>query len=149
MMVMLTPDADPAGTAIDTRGLAKLRGAAGFSGPLYVKETLVFMFVMGLAGAFLVGIHARVALRWTSFAMNVGLALGGLLLGVVFVESKLQNLYPWSFPAAVQNVSMPPIFGLRGRAGPLHIALLVTVSVLAGVSVMLSGIWWLSRRDVA
>lgn len=129
-------------------GLTQLRRDAGFVGPLPIRETLIFVLLVGLAGAFLVGIHAVVALRWPSFAMNVGLALGGLLIGAVLVESKFQNVYPWSLPAAMMNISMPLIFGLQGRAGPVHVAVLAGASSLACVSVMLLGIWWLCRRDV-
>lgn len=108
----------------------------------------MLVVLVGLGGAFLVGIHAVVALRWPSLALSMGLALGGLMTGVLFVESKLQFLYPWSIPAAVQNMSMPLVFGLQGRAGPGHIAVVVVVSCVGSCAVMLLGMLWLCRRDV-
>jgi hypothetical protein len=128
--------------------LRELRGASGFTGPLHVGETCVFVALVGLAAAFLLGIHAVVALRWSSFAMNIGLALGGLLIGIVLVESELRNFYPWSLPAAVENVSLPLLFGMQGRAGPAHVAALVVASSLACLAVVTLGIAWLCRRDV-
>ena len=129
-------------------GLGRMRADAGFGGSLYVRQTLLLVFLVGLGGALLVGIHAVVALRWPTFAINIGLALGGLLIGVVLVESRLRNFYPWSLPSAVQNIAWPLVFGLRGRAGPLEVAALVAISSIACFAVMALGTWWLGRRDV-
>jgi hypothetical protein len=128
--------------------LARMQGDAGFDGPLLTTETLLFVGVVALGAAFMIAIHAALALRWASMAMNIGLALAGVLLSIVLVESTLRNFFPWALPGAVMNMAMPLLFGLEGRAAPVHVALLVAASCLAGGSVMLLVTWWLCRRDV-
>jgi hypothetical protein len=147
-LVALAHVALSAYTSAAVWGLGRLRADAGFAGPLHVGETLATVALVGAGGACLVAIHAIVALRWAGFAMNVGLSLVGLLFGVVLVESELRNFYPWSQPAAVQNVAWPLVFGLSGRGGPATLAVLVAASVVPAVGVMVAGVWWLGRRDV-
>jgi ABC-2 type transport system permease protein len=129
--------------------LTKLGETTASAGALELTKTTLLVLLVGLGGTFLVAVHAVVALRWPGFALNIGSALAGLLLGVTLVESTLQNVFPWSLPAAVKNLASPLVYGLPGRGGPEHVAVLVATSTIACLLVMALGTWWLCRRDVA
>lgn len=130
-------------------GLTRLRPEVGFVGPLPFWETLGLSAAVGCASFTLLSVHAFVALRWPSFALNVSLALAALLGSVVLTESRLlRYLYPWSLPSAVQNVAVPLAFGWGGHVDARHVALPLAIALAGGAIVWLAGIWSLSRRDV-
>ena len=135
-------------TLLSVWGLSRLRADAGFAGPLPIWETLVLFGLIGAASLFLLSVHAYCALRWSSFALNVGLALAGLLGNFVLIESRLRNFYPWSLPAAMENLAGPLVLGWGTRATPSDLALLVSLTWVGVAVVMLLGVWNLSRRDV-
>jgi hypothetical protein len=134
--------------ALTIGGLKLARGDA-FRGPLEPRILFGFVALVCTAGLLLLTVHMVLALRWPSFALNVGVSLGGLLLGLVLVESTARNFYPWSAPAAVQSMALPLLFGLEGRAGPGHVAAVLGANVLAAGVVLLGSTMWLSSRDVS
>ena len=96
--------------------MPKLRPAGGFDVSVPVAATLVIAAVCLAASLLTVGVHTLIALRWPSFPLNVGIALGGLLCVVVVMDTRLRVYYPWSQAAAAQNVVIPWIFHWPGSA---------------------------------
>lgn len=136
-------------TVLSVWGLQRLRADAGFTGSLRMRETLVLFLLVGLASLFLLSVHAFVAMRWSSFALNVGLALAGLLGNAVLVESRARLLYPWAIPPAIENVAAPIVLGFGGRGTPFRLTVETSLAVFAAALVGVLGVWLLSRRDVA
>ncbi|MBW2278852.1 MAG: hypothetical protein JRF63_15270, partial [Deltaproteobacteria bacterium] len=86
--------------------------------------------------------------RWSSFPLNVGLALAGLLGNFVLLESRLRLVYPWSLPPAIENLAGPMVFGWGTRATPSDLFLIMSLALAGVVLVTSLGVWGLSRRDV-
>jgi hypothetical protein len=128
-------------------GLGRLRPDAGFSGPLPILDTLVVTALVAASSSVLLAVHAWVALRWPSFALNVALALGALVVGVVLTESRLIWFYPWALPGAVQNVAVPLVFGWGTRGTAASLGLVTAASLAGGAGIGLLGVWSLARRD--
>jgi hypothetical protein len=135
-------------TMLSLWGLLRLRAEAGFVAPLPIWETLVLFALIGAASLFLLSVHGYVALRWPSFALNVGLALAALLGNFVLIESRLRLIYPWSLPPAIENLAAPMVFGWGTRGSPSDLFLIMSLALVGVALVTFLGVWRLSRRDV-
>jgi hypothetical protein len=129
-------------------GLAQLRPDAGFVGSLPIREMLAVTASTGAASLLPLAVHAFVALRWPSFALNVGLAMAALLGSLVLVDSRLIWFYPWSLPTALQNVAVPLAFDWGVRATPGAVTAVAAGAVGGALAVAAVGVWHLTRRDV-
>ena len=128
----------------------RLRPGVGLDAPIPIVATLVVIGACSVSSLFMVGVHTSISLRWPSFALNVGVALAGLLFAVGMLDTRLGELYPWSLPGVVHRIVVPWIFGWPGGpAGPRSLAILFSTSA-AGFLVTAVGVGWLlSRRDVS
>jgi len=130
----------------------KLQPGVGLDGPIPVVATLASVAVCAASSLFMVGVHALIALRWPSFALNVGIALGGLLFALGMLDSRLGRFFPWSLPAVAHKIAVPWIFGLPGwpggPAGPRSLAVVLLISAAGLLVTAVGGCWVLSRRDV-
>jgi len=133
--------------ALTIGGLKATRGD-GFPGPLEPGILLGFVSLVCFAGLLLLTVHMALALRWQGFTLNLGIALGGLCCGFALTESIARNFYPWSAPAAVQNLALPLLFGFKGRAGAGHVAAVLGIDGLAAAVTLVACTAWLSSRDV-
>jgi hypothetical protein len=129
-------------------GLTRLRADAGFAGPLMVRESFSLFALVGVASLFLFAVHAFVAMRWSSFPLNIGLALTGLVSNIALVDTPLRYIVPWSAPAAMENLAAPLVLGLGSRSTPSHVILILTFPLAGAALTSFLGIWGLSRRDV-
>ena len=129
--------------------IPKLRPGIGFDGRIPILAALLVVAACAVSSLFVVGIHAFIALRWPSFALNVGIALAGLLCVVVVLETPARLYYPWGQPGAVLNIVVPWIFHWPGGpAGPADILAVLAISTGGFLLTAFGGGWLLSRRDV-
>jgi hypothetical protein len=132
--------------------VSKLQPSAGSSGPIPVVASLVIVAVCAVSSLFMVGVHTAISLRWPSFALNVGIALSGLLFALGMLDSRLGQCFPWSLPALAHKIVVPWVFGLPGwpggPAGPESLTIILAISVGGFVATAVGGGWLLSRRDV-
>ena len=135
-------------TMLSLWGLTMLRAEAGFIGPLPIRETLVLFALIGAASLFLLSVHSYFAMRWSSFALNVGLALAALLGNFILLESRFRLVYPWSLPPAIENLAGPMLFGWGTRVTPSDLFLIMSLALTGVVLVTFLGVWRLSQRDV-
>lgn len=135
-------------TMLSVWGLFQLRADAGFLAPLPIWQIFVLFALVGTASLFLLSVHSVVALRWPSFALNVGLALAALMGNFVLIESRLRLIYPWSLPPAIENLAGPLVFGWGTRGTPYDVFLTLSITTVSAGLVVLLGVWSLSRRDV-
>ena len=135
-------------TTLSLWGLVRLRADAGFAGPLLIGETLGLFALIGAASLVLLAVHGFVAMRWSSFPLNVGLALTGFLGNAVLLESRLRLICPWSLPPAIENMASPLVLGLGTRATPFDLVLTISLALAGAALVTFLGVWGLSRRDV-
>lgn len=135
-------------TLLSLVSLSRLRADAGFVGPLPIEETFVLFALVGAASLVLLSVHTYFALRWSSFALNVGLALTGLLGNFVLIESRLRPFFPWSLPPAIENLAGPMVLGWGTRGTPSDVVMVVSLALAGGLAITAVGVWRLSRRDV-
>ena len=127
----------------------RLRPGVGFDARVPVAATLLVVAVCAVASLFVVGIHTFISLRWPSAALNVGIALAGLLCVVVVLETRARPYYPWGQPGAAMNIAVSWIFRWPGAtAGPGDLMVLLAISVCGFAATAVGGGWLLSRRDV-
>ena len=135
-------------TLLSVWALSRLRGDAGFGGPLPIQETLVLFALVGTASLVLLSAHTYFALRWSSFALNVGLALTGLLGNFVLIESRFRLFFPWSLPPAIENLAGPMVLGWGTRGTPSDVVMVMTLALAGVLALTVLGVWRLSQRDV-
>ncbi len=134
--------------ALSLRVLALLRPEAGFDTPLPIPQTLGLVALTGITSLLLFSVHAYVALRWASFALNIGVALAASLGNAILVGSPLRYVYPWSLPAAAQNLAVPLAFGWKSPSHPSTLALVIAMAISCSALVAGLAVLDLSRRDV-
>jgi hypothetical protein len=135
-------------TIVSNWGLIQLRTDAGFVGPLPIWQTLVLFALVGVVSLVLLAVHSFVALRWPSFALNVGLALAALLGDLVLLGSRLRFLYPWSLPPMIENLAGPMVFGWGSRSSPSDLTKIVFLALVGAGLLTILGVWRLSAREV-
>jgi hypothetical protein len=135
-------------TLLSLWSLSRLRADVGFAGPLPIQQTLVLFGLVGAASLFLLSAHAYFAMRWSSFALNVGLALAGLLGNFVLIESRFRFFYPWALPPAIENLAGPMVLGWGTRGTPSDVVFIMSLALAGVLLVTCLGVWRLSQRDV-
>jgi len=136
-------------TLVLLRVAPRLQPGVGLDAPIPIVATLVVVAACWVSCLFLVGVHTSISLRWPSFALNVGIALAGLLFAVGMLDTRLGELYPWSLPGVAHRIVVPWIFGWPGGpAGPGGLAIVLGTSAAGFVVTAVGGGWLLSRRDV-
>jgi hypothetical protein len=130
----------------------KLEPGIGFHGPIPIGATLLVVASCAVSSLFMVGVHTWISLRWPSFALNVGIALGGIFYALGVLDSLQGKILPWALPVVAHKVAVPWIFGLPGwpggPAGPWSLASLLATALGGYVVTAVLGGWLLSRRDV-
>jgi len=121
----------------------------GLDGPIPVVAILVSVATCAASSLFVVGVHTFISLRWPSFALNVGIAVGALLCAVGMLDTPLGRFYPWSLPAVAHRIAVPWMFHLPGWTDGLgKLVILLCISGAGFVVTAIGGGWALSRRDV-
>lgn len=135
-------------TVLSLWALSRLRSDVGFGGSLLIQETLVLFALVGTASFFLLSAHTYFALRWSSFALNVGISLTGLLGNFVLLESRFRPFFPWSLPPAIENMAGPMVLGWGTRGTPSDVAMVMALAMAGVLVITVLGVWRLSQRDV-
>jgi len=131
------------------RVLPMLEPAQGFDGPIPVVATLAVIAACAASSLFVVGLHTFIAMRWASFALNVGISLGGILYALGVLDTRQAKFIPWALPALVHKVAVPWIFDLPGAHSEIRtLTTAIAISVGGCILTAVAGGWLLSRRDV-
>jgi hypothetical protein len=129
--------------------VSRFAPASGLEASLPVAPLIVVVAACAAATPFLVAVHTLLALRWHSFALDVGLALTALLGTFVVLETPLRSVYPWSLPGAALTIAVPWVFDWPGAVVPPEwLALPTGVSAAGFVLTSIGGGWLVARRDV-
>src|SRR5262245_36832719 len=67
--------------------LPRLAPEEGLKGPIPFAATLAVIAACAASSLFVVGVHTFISMRWASFALNVGIALGGILYAIGVLDS--------------------------------------------------------------
>lgn len=138
-----------AGTYLALRAAATLRPDVGLEVPFPWIDAYRLTALTFLASLFLLAVHSFVALRWASFALNIALAIVGVVMALALSDTRLIWLYPWSLPVAVQGSVAGHAFGW----GSPHSLSRAYAALLEGggaaLLLVLLGGRVLVRRDVA
>ena len=100
------------------------------------------------ASLLLLAIHSYVALRWSSYSLNIGLAIVGVVGIATVADSRLMRIYPWALPSAVLNLASghAPAGNATDHLFQAERAILLGIACAAVV--LVGGGWDLVRRDV-
>jgi hypothetical protein len=129
--------------------LPLLQPGEGFEGPIPVAATLTVIAACAASSLFVVGLHTFISMRWASFALNVGIALGGILYALGVLDTRQARFIPWALPALAHKIAVPWICGLPGAHSELRsLTASIAISVGGFVLTAVAGGWLLSRRDV-
>lgn len=89
------------------------------------------------ASLLIVGLHAWISIRWSSFTVAVAAGMSATVAGFLIAQSdRFGHWYPWSMPLQV----------LAGEGK--HISFVVTAGLCGGLLALLAGLWDFSRRDL-
>lgn len=129
--------------------MPKLRPGLGLEAPVPFLAILVVFAVCAVSSLFIVGVHTLISLRWPSFALNIGIALAGMLCVFVVMDTRANRFYPWSQPGATLNVVVPWIFHWPDvKADPGDLVALLAIVAGGFLVTAFGGGWLLARRDV-
>jgi len=85
----------------------------------------------------LIAVHLWIAIRWSNFAVAMGLGVGMTVAGVILINSRLAAYYPWTLPAIMVNSFS------KGNSPWV----LLTIATSAAALVFVLSMWEFARRD--
>lgn len=110
----------------------------GLPSPAPYSELIIWCLFGTLGGMVMASIQLMISLFIRSFALPVGIALGGGLSGLVFLAKKLGHIWPYSLMAYGMNANSPQEILKSGYVSFVMICVAYIVVFTAMSSVILS-----------
>ncbi|HZS47392.1 MAG TPA: ABC transporter permease [Blastocatellia bacterium] len=122
------------GTILSGILLELLKPAKIIKAPIPWQSLSKTLLLIYLAALFIIAIHTWVSMRWSSFALAIGVGVVGTFFTLFASGASFGKYYPWLLPLNVNTAERQVIALILGIAG--------------GLLVTFIGCWHVTRRDV-
>jgi hypothetical protein len=116
--------------------LGKLRPEMANVGPIPFFWILQHAALVWLASWLILAIHMWVSIRWSGFALSLGVGIGGVFFALFAASAKMGKFYPWLLPVNIFSDA-------EGR-----FAVALVLGAVGGAVAVVAGCLEFTRRDV-